>query len=98
MQFNADKKDEVVFSCKRNKPIDARLTLGGELIASKSEHKHLGAILDSKLNFKSHDMNLLRELEETAITNFLVLNKSLYLGHCRSQDQNAKNCFEPGTV
>ena len=45
MQLNADKKDEVVFSCKRNKPIDARLTLGGELIASKSEHKHLGLFL-----------------------------------------------------
>ena len=28
--------------------------LGDEIISTKSEHKHLGLILDSKLNFKSH--------------------------------------------
>ena len=53
MQFNADKTEEVVFSCQRNKPIHAGLKLGEEVIASKLEHKHLGVILDSKLNFKS---------------------------------------------
>ena len=30
------------------------LRLGNEEITSKTEHKHLGMILDSKLNFKSH--------------------------------------------
>ena len=54
MQFNADKTEEVIFSCKRNKPIRPGLKLGEEVIASKLEHKHLGVILDSKLNFKSH--------------------------------------------
>ena len=54
MQFNADKTEEVIFSCKRNKPIHPGLKLGEEVIASKLEHKHLGVILDSKLNFKSH--------------------------------------------
>ena len=53
MQFNAD-KTEVLFSCKRNKPIHPGLKLGEEVIASKVEHKHLGVILDSMLNFKSH--------------------------------------------
>ena len=54
MQFNADKTEEVIFSCKRNKPIHPGLQLGDEVIASKLEHKHLGVILDSNLNFKSH--------------------------------------------
>ena len=30
------------------------LRFGNEEITSKTEHKHLGMILDSKLNFKSH--------------------------------------------
>ena len=54
MKFNADKTEEVVFSCKREKSIHPILKLGDEIIFTKSEHKHLGLILDSKLNFKSH--------------------------------------------
>ena len=54
MQFNADKTEEDIFSCKRNKPIHPGLKLGEEVIASTLEHKHLRVILDSKLNFKSH--------------------------------------------
>ena len=54
MQFNADKAEEVLFSCKRNKSIHPGLKLGEEVIVSKVEHKHLGVILDSMLNFKSH--------------------------------------------
>ena len=52
MQFNADKTEEIIL--KRNKPIHSGRNLGEEVIASKLEHKHLGFILDSKLNFKSH--------------------------------------------
>ena len=54
MKFNADKTEEVVFSCKREKSIHPILKLGDEIISTKWEHKHLGLILDSKLNFKSH--------------------------------------------
>ena len=54
MKFNADKTEEVVFSCKREKSIHPILKLGDEIISTKSEHKHLGLILDSKLNCKSH--------------------------------------------
>ena len=54
MQFNAGKTEKVVFSCKRNKPTHPSLNLGEEVIASKEEHKHLGVILDSMLNFESH--------------------------------------------
>ena len=54
MQFNTDRKEEVIFSCKRNKPIHPGLKLGDGVIASKLEHKHLGVIVDSKVNFKSY--------------------------------------------
>ena len=54
MKLNADKTEEVVSSCKREKLIHPILKLGGEIISTKSEHEHFGVILDSKLNFKSH--------------------------------------------
>ena len=54
MKFNADKTEKVVFSCKREKSIHPILKLGDEIISTKSEHKHLGLILDTKLSFKSH--------------------------------------------
>ena len=54
MKFNADKTEEVLFSCKRNKPTHQTLKLGSSDIIAKIEHKHLGMILDSKLNFQSH--------------------------------------------
>ena len=54
MKFNADKTEEVLFSCKRNKPTHPTLKLGSSDIIAKIEHKHLGRILDSKLNFQSH--------------------------------------------
>ena len=54
MQFNADKTEGAIFSCKRNKLIHPGLRLGEEVIPSKLEHKHLGVILYSKLNSRSH--------------------------------------------
>ena len=54
MQFNADKTEEVIFSMKRNKPYHPVLKLGNEEVSRKNEHKHLGVILDDKLNFQSH--------------------------------------------
>ena len=54
MKFNADKTEEVVFSCKRNKPVHQTLKFGSSDISAKIEHKHLGMILDSKLDFQSH--------------------------------------------
>ena len=54
MKFNADKTEEVLFSCKRNKPAHPTLRLGSSDIIAKIEHKHLGMILDSKLDFQSH--------------------------------------------
>ena len=48
------KTEEVVFSCKWNKPVYPTLKLGSSDISAKIEHKHLGMILDSKLDFQSH--------------------------------------------
>ena len=54
MQFNAQKTEEVIFSTKKVKPQHPPLSLGSEEIVRKTEHKHLGMILDEKLDFKSH--------------------------------------------
>ena len=54
MKFKADKTEEVVVSCKRQKSIHLNPKLGDEVISTSSEHKHLGVILDSKRNSKSH--------------------------------------------
>ena len=54
MQFNAQKTEEVIFSTKKVKPQHPPLSLGSEEIVRKTEHKHLGMILDEKLDFESH--------------------------------------------
>ena len=54
MKFNADKMEEVIFSSKRLKSAHPPLFLGGNEVTVKAEHKHLGMILDSKLDFQSH--------------------------------------------
>ena len=54
MHFNANKTEEVIFSCKRLKPNHPPLLFGNDQVAQKMEHKHLGVILDSKLDFQSH--------------------------------------------
>ena len=54
MLFNVEKTKEVIFSSKRSKPQHPALNLGNDVIARKTEHKHLGMILDENLNFKSH--------------------------------------------
>ena len=54
MKFNTEKTEEVIFSAKRVKPEHPPLTFGNDDVVKKSEHKHLGMILDSKLDFQSH--------------------------------------------
>ena len=54
MLFNADKTEEIIFSWKRAKSSHPVLKLGNDEIKTSSEHKHLGIILDSKLDFQSH--------------------------------------------
>ena len=52
--FNVDKTEEVMFSWKNAKPYNPILQLRSDEIKARSEHKHLGMILDYKLDFKSH--------------------------------------------
>ena len=54
MQFNCDKTEEVIFSVKRSKIEHPTHNLGSDDVKRTDEHKHLGLILDSQLNFKSH--------------------------------------------
>ena len=54
MKFNTEKTEEVIFSAKRVKPEHPPLSFGNDDVVRKSEHKHLGMILDSKLDFESH--------------------------------------------
>ena len=54
MQFNCDKTEEVIFSVKRSKIEHPTLNQGSDDVKRTDEHKHLGLILDSQLNFKSH--------------------------------------------
>ena len=57
MQFNADKNEQavqVIFSRKTPKPPHPPLYFNQAKVPVVKEHKHLGMILDSKLNFSAH--------------------------------------------
>ena len=54
MQFNSDPKkqaNEVISSWKSNKCTNLPVTFSNNIIATYSHHKHLGVVLDSKLDF-----------------------------------------------
>ena len=53
MECNAEKNEDIIFSTKRKQPFHPPIELGSQSIVRKNEHKHLGIILDSKLNFQS---------------------------------------------
>ena len=54
MKFKASKSVEVIFGTKRGPRNHPPVSLNNELITLKSSHKHLGAILDNKLNLSEH--------------------------------------------
>ena len=57
MQFNPEKNKQaaqVIFSCKKYKPIHPSLFFNQSEVITKDVHTHLGMILDSKLNYSSH--------------------------------------------
>ena len=57
MQFNPDPKkqaNEVIFSRKSNRYTYPPVTLNSNIIATCSHQKHLGVVLDSKLDFSIH--------------------------------------------
>ena len=54
MKSDTDKTEEAVFSCKRNTSVHPTLQFGSSDIIAKIKHKHLGMVLDSKLDFQNH--------------------------------------------
>ena len=57
MSFNPDltkQAQEVIFSRKLKKPLDPSIKFNNVPVQNASSQKHLGLILDDKLNFKSH--------------------------------------------
>ena len=89
MHFNADKTEEVIFSCKRFKPNHPPLLLGNYQVAQKMEHKHLEVILDSKLDFQSRTgQAIVKAKRGIGMIRYLskyVSNKTFTLGN---------NCFK----
>ena len=55
MSFNPSKQaTEIVFSKKQSNTQLPALTFNDNILTPSDSHKHLGMILDSKLNFKKH--------------------------------------------
>ena len=57
MQFNPDKSKQatqIILSQRKDAVVHPPVFFNGSEVAIKTEHKHLGMTLDSKLNFQSH--------------------------------------------
>ena len=68
MRFNPDRKkqaEEVIFSRKNNKVGHLPLYFSDKLVKSSSTHKHLGMILDTKLDFSLHLKNVQNKVNKT---------------------------------
>ena len=68
MRFNPDPKmqaQEVIFSRKINKIDYPLLHFNENLVKLSSTHKHLGMILDFKLNFSLHLENVQNKINKT---------------------------------
>ena len=95
MRFNHDPKkqaQEVIFNRKINKIDHSQLYFNENLVKSSSTQKHLGMILDSKLDFSLHLKNvqnkvnktigLLRKLQDTLPrTSLITIFKSYIRPH-----------------
>ena len=68
MRFNPDPKkqaQEVIFSRKINKIDHPPLYFNQNLVKSSSTHKHLGMILDTRLDFNLHLKNIQNKVNKT---------------------------------
>ena len=64
MQFNPDPKkpaNEVIFSRKSNRCTYPPVTCNNNIIATCPHQKHLGVVLDSKLDFSNHNEQKIRK-------------------------------------
>ena len=60
MSFNPDPRkqaQEVIFSRKINKPNHPSLNFNNTVVNQSTTHKHLGMILDTKLDFQEYLQN-----------------------------------------
>ena len=67
-RFNPDPKkqaQEVIFSRKTNKIDHPPLYFNQNLVKSSSTHKHLGMILDTRLDFNLHLKNVQNKVSKT---------------------------------
>ena len=68
MSFNPDpnkQAQEVIFSRKLNKPNHPSLNFNNTVIIQSTTHKHLGMILDTKLDFQEHLKDKLSKISKT---------------------------------
>ena len=68
MRFNPDPETqahEVIFSRKINKTDHPPLYFNQNLVKSSSTHKHLGMILDTRLDFNLHLKNVQNKVSKT---------------------------------
>ena len=67
MIFNPDltkQEQEVIFSRKLNKPVHPYLTFNNSQVSQTEFQKHLGLILDNKLNFNKHLKSVLDKISK----------------------------------
>ena len=68
MSFNPDpakQAQEVIFSRKKIKPSHPEIFFNNSPVFQSSSQKHLGMILDSKLNFLEHLQNVTNKINKT---------------------------------
>ena len=68
MIFNPDltkQAHEIIFFRKLDKPVHPNLTFNNSQVSQTESQKHLGLILDDKLNFNEHLNGLLDKVSKT---------------------------------
>ena len=68
MSFNPDtskQAQEVIFSCKIQKTCHSSIYCNNKSVKQVPSQKHLGLILDNKLNFQEHFKNILNKVNKT---------------------------------
>ena len=68
MSFNPDpnkQAQEVIFSRKLNKPNHPSLNFNNTVVIQSTNHRHLGMVLDTKLDFKEHLKDKLSKISKT---------------------------------
>ena len=66
--FNPDpnkQAQKVIFSRKLNKPNHSSLNFNNTVVIQSTNHKHLGMILDTKLDFQEHLKDKLKKISKT---------------------------------